>query len=133
MVVVIDAVCQQGTIGTTFYIVLSGTAGVYVNNEPDSSRPIKRLSSIQGDALVGSLVAKIVPGTIPVIVVVVVVDFVNSWRPLFPNDRLLQSGIAPFSSLSPGAQVIVSEKMPYQATESETQQSGPLRHWSCLC
>jgi hypothetical protein len=56
------AVCQQGTVGTTFYIVLSGTAGVYVHTTPDTSKVVRRLTAVQGDPNVGSLVAKIGAG-----------------------------------------------------------------------
>ncbi len=54
--------CQQGTIGTQFFIILTGTAGVYVHKTPDPTKAVRRLTAVSGDVNVGPLVAKILQG-----------------------------------------------------------------------
>jgi hypothetical protein len=55
-------VCTQGTSGFHFYVVLSGSAGVYVRPQGDPSGIIRRLASVNGDKNVGNIVANIVAG-----------------------------------------------------------------------
>jgi hypothetical protein len=62
------SVCIQGEVGRHFYIVLSGTAGVYVRSEGTAVSgkkrgALRRLSCVNGDDEVGRLVARIGPGT----------------------------------------------------------------------